>query len=351
MIKKIVIATHVFTPGTSQAFLNYCKKKKFETLFIGHSIFGNVLTWGFGMLDTFWKVSKTGQKYDLYVGFENLNAFVGIQLKKLGRVKKIIFMTPDYSHTRFKNKLLNTVYHWLDYYCLKNSDFVWNSSSVMVYEREKRGILKKYRTKQIMVPDGTDIVKQIPFEKRNRYEIIFVGHLKTGMGLEMLMEAFGEVKKKLPYAKLTIIGSGPIEKKLKIQSVKIKDVEFTGFMGNLKDVYKRLTQAMIAVAPYEKNALSENTDPGKVKLYLSAGLPMVITKVPLVALEIAKEKCGIAINPSSRKEFTQALLKLLTNDNLLKQYIKNTQKLTKKYSWDNIFDHALKGEEIISKKV
>ena len=27
MIKKIVIATHVFTPGTSQAFLNYCKKK------------------------------------------------------------------------------------------------------------------------------------------------------------------------------------------------------------------------------------------------------------------------------------------------------------------------------------
>ena len=118
MFKKVVIATHVFTPGTSQAFKDYCKKKKFETLFIGHSIFGNVLTWGFGILDTFWKVVKTGQKYDLYVGFDNLNAFVGIWLRKLGKVSKVIFMTPDYSHTRFENHILNSIYHFLDYFCL-----------------------------------------------------------------------------------------------------------------------------------------------------------------------------------------------------------------------------------------
>lgn len=350
MRKKVVIATHVFTPGTSQAFKNYCNKKKFETLFIGHSVFGNVLTWGFGTLDTFWKVLKTGRKYDLYVGFDNLNAFVGIQLKKLGRVKKIIFMTPDYSHTRFKNPILNNIYHLLDYYCLRNSDFVWNSSSVMVYEREKRGISKKYRTKQIMVPDGTDVVEQVPFAKRNRYEIVFVGHLKTGMGLELLISEFRKIQSKIPKAKLLIIGSGPIESKLR-QMAKGLNIEFTGFIGNLPKVYKLITKSMIAVAPYEKNTLSENTDPGKVKLYLSAGLPMVITKVPLVALEIAKEECGIAVNPSKSEEFGKALLKLLTNENLLKQYIKNTQKLTKKYAWDNIFDHALKGKEIFIKKV
>lgn len=350
MRKRVVIATHVFTPGTSQAFRNYCKKKKFETLFIGHSIFGNILTWGLGALDTFWKVFKTGKVYDLYVGFDNLNAFAGIQLKKLGKVKKVIFMTPDYSHTRFKNPILNSIYHFLDYYCLRNADMVWNSSSVMVGEREKRGIPKKYRSKQIMVPDGTDIVKQIPFEKRNRFEIVFVGHLKTGMGLELLISSFPNVQKKIPKANLLIIGSGPIENELK-RMAKGLNIEFTGFMGNLKSVYKRLTYSMVAVAPYEKNTLSENTDPGKVKLYLSAGLPMIISKVPLVALEIAREKCGLSVNPANEKEFTNALIKLLTNESILKEFINNTQKLRKKYSWDNIFDHALKKEEIISKKV
>lgn len=345
MRKRVVIATHVFTPGTSQAFLNYCKKEKFVTLFIGHSIFGNVLTWGLGMLDTFWKVLKTGRKYDLYIGFDNLNAFVGICLRRIGKVSKVIFMTPDYSHKRFKNPILNSIYHFLDYYCLRNADIIWNSSSVMVGEREKRGIPKKYRAKQIMVPDGTDIVKQIPFKKRNRFEIVFVGHLKTGMGLELLISSFPQIVKRFPMAKLLIIGSGPIENKLR-KAAKGLNIEFKGFIGDLSRVYGLITKSMIAVAPYEKNSLSENTDPGKVKLYLSAGLPMVITKVPLVALEIAKEKCGIAVNQSKKEELANALIKLLQNNLILKQYIKNTQKLTKKYSWDNIFDHALKGEEI-----
>ncbi|MBL7197098.1 MAG: glycosyltransferase [Candidatus Omnitrophica bacterium] len=344
MFKSVIIATHVFSPGTSQALRDYLIKERKDVLFIGHPLFGNLCTWSLSALDTLYQVIKTRKKFDLYVGSNNLNAFIGIILKKIGLIKKVIFFTPDYCLQRFKTKLLNKIYFWLDYYCIRNADLVWNSSSIMlvdlmVQEREKRGVPKKYRGKQISVPDGTDQVKQIPFSEINRYEIGFVGHLKEGMGLGLLIEAFPEIKKQIPEAKLLIIGSGPIEEKLRSKA-RGMDVEFTGFIGDISLVYQRLSKCAVAVAPYEKNTISEYTDPGKVKNYLSLGLPMVITKVPRVALEIEKERCGFAVD-CNKDELIDAIVRLLKDEFLLKSYRENALKLAEKYRWDKIFKRAL----------
>jgi len=113
-------------------------------------------------------------------------------------------------------------------------------------------------------------------------------------------------------------------------------------MGNIKQVYKRLSMCAFAIAPYEESreTISQFTDPGKVKNYFSIGLPVIITKVPQIAYEVDKEKCGIAIRYDA-KEFIDATLSLLRNENKLKECRKNVLKLRKKYSWDNIFDRAL----------
>ena len=122
MIKKVIIATHYFSPGTSQGFRDYCQRKKLDYLYIQQPLFGNVLTWSFGVFNTFWQVVKSNKKYDFYMGSNSLNAFVGVILKKLKKVKKVAYFTPDWSEKRFKNKLLNNFYHWLDYFCVKHAD-------------------------------------------------------------------------------------------------------------------------------------------------------------------------------------------------------------------------------------
>ena len=58
MKKRVVVVTHSFSTGTSQAFRDYCKRKKFEVLFIEHPLFGNVSSWFFGAVDTVWQVLK-----------------------------------------------------------------------------------------------------------------------------------------------------------------------------------------------------------------------------------------------------------------------------------------------------
>ena len=341
MKKNVVIATHAYVYGQSQALNEYFQGKA-EVLFIEHALFGNLLTWTLGAIDTFYQVLKAGKKFDLYVGSNNLNALVGILLKKIGRVKKVIFHTPDSPPNRFANKGLNNLYRWIDVFCVRRADLVWNNNDSMVAEREKRGLSLRYRSKQIEVPMGAEPIKQRPFNEIEPYLIGFSGHLAQDKGLDLLLEAMSEVTKQIPQARLLIIGSGPIETRLKsqVEKLQLKNVEFTGCIENIKEVYQRLSRCAIAVAPYSKTSDIQWADPAKVKVYFSVGLPVIVTKAHKIAYEVERENCGVAIN-YDRQELIDAIVRLLKDANLLRTYRNNVTKLAHKYSYDNIFAQAL----------
>ncbi|MEM4271311.1 MAG: glycosyltransferase, partial [Candidatus Pacearchaeota archaeon] len=294
---------------------------------------------------TLWWMLRFTPKVDYFIGVDNLNVFSGFILRLTGRVRHLVFYTIDYVPNRFENKVLNSIYHFLDRLAVRKSDKVWNLSPIMVKEREKRGVDKKFRTKQIVVPIGTSPVKLTKIN-RDRYQIVHMGHLLEKQGVEKLIEVMKHVIVKVPKAHLLVVGGGPLEDKLKkdVISLKLqKYVKFTGFVKDFSEVEKMLQASAIAVAPYlnSKDTYTRYTDPGKPKDYLANGLPVVITKVPQVAYEIEKNKCGIAIK-DNKKELTQALITLLTNDEMLKEFRKNAVKMAKKYTWDKIFDKALR---------
>ena len=171
-----------------------------------------------------------------------------------------------------------------------------------------------------------------------------MGHLRSGQGVDMLIDAMKDVVKKVPRAHLLIVGGGPLEARYKKQvgNLKLKQkVKFTGFIKEFVDVQKFLIDAAVAVAPYvdDSKTYTRYTDPGKPKDYLASGIPVVITKVPQVAFEIEKNQCGIAIN-YKKEELVDALIKLLKDDKLLILFRKNALRMAKKYEWEKIFDKA-----------
>lgn len=344
MMKSAVITTHSFSPGTSQALHHYMKRKQYDVIFIEHKLFGNALTWILDALDIFVKIITKPKTYDLYVGSNRLNASVGIILKLLKKVKKVVYFSPDWVENRLDNKILNYIYQKLDYFCVLYADVVWNSSAYMkidpmMKERIKRGYPNELLQKQMQVPDGTDPYPIKSFSEINRHKIGFVGHIKEGMGLEMLIEGFKKLLNEVPDATLLIIGSGPILDQLKKMAQSLP-IEFTGFMGNINQVYEKLSQCAFAVAPYEQGTISQYTDPGKVKVYFSVGLPVIISSVPQISSEIKQEKCGIVIE-NTVESLTVAMKHLIIDDHLLQTYRTNVLKMRKKYSWDSIFDKAL----------
>lgn len=348
-VKNLVFIGHPFSyTKDARSFLRVYKNGKLtkETKFVDWK--GSELSFYFkDVFLTLWWVLKFSSKVDYFVGVDNLNAFSGFILRLIGKVRHLVFYTIDYVPNRFENKVLNFVYHYLDRFAVRKSDKVWNLSSIMVDEREKRGVSSRYENKQIVVPIGTDISKKLlPFDQIDKYKIVFMGTLREGQGVDLLINAMPQIIKRVPKAHLLIIGGGPLENEFKkIVKIKklIKYVKFTGFIREFSDVESFLEDGAIAVAPYvdDNKTYTRYTDPGKPKDYLASGIPVVITKVPQVAYEIEKNKCGIAIN-DDKKELTDALIALLTNNKMLYEFRKNAIEMAKKYTWNKIFDKAFR---------
>ena len=110
-------------------------------------------------------------------------------------------------------------------------------------------------------------------------------------------------------------------------------------MAKQEDVEKILLKCSLAIAPYnpnDKNSFSFYADPGKVKVYLGCGLPIVITKVPEIYKTIVKEKAGVTANYGA-KDFADKITDILGN---IEEYRGNARKLGLGYSWDSIFTNA-----------
>ncbi|WP_412733230.1 glycosyltransferase [Minisyncoccus archaeiphilus] len=85
----------------------------------------------------------------------------------------------------------------------------------------------------------------------------------------------------------------------------------------------------------EKN-FTYYTDPGKIKNYLGCGLPILISNVPPIAVELDKNKCG-AIIGNNPEDIAEKVVELLSDGESLKKYRENVLEYRKQFDWDYIF--------------
>jgi glycosyltransferase involved in cell wall biosynthesis len=367
---SFVIVSHVAFTGHAQELETFLKRRSHKLMFIGHpfsyahqkkstatmyeqgklqvkveapQIKGlGTLLYLKDFLVTFSFLLKFKSKFHIYVGVDPLNALAGLLLKRLGFVKIVIFYVIDYVPVRFKNTILNSIYHSIDRICVYNADYTWNLTSKMADAREKRGV-KKEKTNQITVPTGTHFekTKQLPFRQVERTNVAFISHLREGQGIELILEALPEVVEKIPYIKLAVIGTGPLEDYFKeeVQRRNLdNNVVFLGYIESHNEIERIISKCGVGLAPYvpDPNSFTWYADPGKPKVYLGCGIPVIITKVPEVAFEIDKWGAGIAID-YDKHELVDAIIKLLINDEVYCQCRQKALEFASKYTWDDIY--------------
>ena len=377
-MKTAIVVTHGIIRGPAHEIRDYLRKISSKTLYIYHPLLflkqNYTLSSAFEMYRQgkllyqkkapHWKapepilylkdliytliwVTKYAPKADLFVGSGNLNAFAGLILKRLGRVKKVIFYCIDYVPNRFRNRLLNNLYHWVDKVCAEKSDSTWNLSRRMIEGREKKWG-KKFPHQQI-VSHGSytdeDTKSLISLNDFHKFEIVYMGTLLKKQGVQLVIKTLNRIIKEFPKTRFLIIGSGEYKTNLEVLTRKLgleKYVIFTGYLDD-NETKKKIAKAHIAVAPYNKkeDIFTYYSDPGKAKYYLSLGIPLIITDLPLVAKDIAKEKCGLVID-YSEKELIGAVEKFFSNLKLTIDYRRNALKYAEKFSWDKLYKKALK---------
>lgn len=282
--------------------------------------------------------------YDVYIGVDPLNAFAGLILRRLRRVKKVILYTIDLPARRFDSSLWNSLYHRLDSISAKGCDSIWDLSPRMSLLRRSFGENQLGRKTRV-VPSVFPLRAGMFVEKSEIFRMLFVGHLKESQGLQLAIESMPEILRRFPQARLLVIGTGPFESNLRtlVHALRL-DVSVT-FLGQIEDhrmIEVILGRGGVGIAPYvpQLEGITTNADPMKPKVYLACGLPIVMTRVPWFARVIEERNAGVIID-YDKKQFIDAISTVLGDETRYLDFRNNALRVAEDYTPDEVFGSAV----------
>ena len=177
--------------------------------------------------------------------------------------------------------------------------------------------------------------------KVKKYEAVFMKRIQAVKGVFDLIKILDIVVKKIPEAKLIVIGSGIDEeeaKRMVFEKKLNKNIEFLGVIYDMKEKFNKLAESRLFLLPsYEENwaiVIGEA---------MTAGLPVLAYDLPEL-IEVWKDNF-IQVPLGNTKIFADKIIELLDNPKEIDRMSKKALKFVKKYDWEAI---AKKELEIIS---
>lgn len=361
MKNLFIIVTHVAnTPkgdvaGPAHSVIEYLNDLKTEYVFIKHPIYGGydseVVVQIHNHKETikylhFWEktplrylaegiltlflLAKYHRQQLIYIGVDPLNALWGNIGKKMALIKTFIFFTPDYSRTRFANKIVNQLYHGIDRICAKSADYLWSVSPRIVERRLEMGTAK---AKNFLVPNSSFLYRIPPNNPTKDSDIVLMVNLSKGANTDVLLNALLYLKQKGQIYKLKIIGAGTGLIRLQNQIKKLKLEKQIILKGRMEheDAYKELVKSRVGVAFYnQEEDWTYFCDPMKVRDYLACGLPVIMNDVPYIARDVDKYALGMVVKNITAEKLSQAIKTILANKDKYQDYVDNAKNYSQK---------------------
>lgn len=235
------------------------------------------------------------------------------------RRAKVIFYSYDYyffSRRCSSRFLINKIDEWV----ARHADEVWVVNNAIRVERERRGI---YSKSVKTVPLG--IVGKLARHEVNNdnRHFLFVGNMKPGHNLPLLVDAFLSIAQEDSRFCLTIVGKGNLEGELRERMAGTrmnKHVRLRGFVPE-KEILAEISSGIYAagIALYEDMPETRAVDPGKVKDYLSWGLPVITTPFNPISREISARDIGYIVPCDSAESLKKFFLDIRVEDLRKKQ--------------------------------
>lgn len=322
---------------SQKEYTKFESKIKFSTPTLGSYLKDVIMGFYYGI--------KFGKNTDLFIGMDNLLVLVGLILKKFGIVKQVYYVVIDYTPRRYSNNLLNKIYYSLDKIALYNSDLVLGLNNIMVEQRIKDHNLDESKINYKVAPFGNHSSKRIKSDyKNNRNNLVYFGGIMKSKGCELFVPIMQALQDKgFDEIKFHIIGGGDTDwLQDQVKQANLEDfIKIYGRIEKTEDIDKILLSSGIAIAPYypeDKNNFSYYADPGKVKIYLGCGLPIIITDVPPISKDIQSSTAGL-ITEYKADKFADSIIEVY---NSYDKYSKNAIIMGKQFDWKIILDKVFK---------
>lgn len=219
-----------------------------------------------------------------------------------------------------------------------------SADAVIALTNHMREMLQKSCNKDIaIIPNSLNVKKfesasknlnqeELGIEKEDRI-ILFVGTLNPVKGLQYLVEAFKTISRKIPKAKLLLVGDGPERRNLENMVKKNGLEDKVSLIGRVEndEVPKYMTIADVFVLP----SLSESF--GIVNLEaMACGLPIVATRVDGIPEVVNDPENGFLVEPMNSGQIAAKVILLLENDALREKMGKTNREKAKEYGLEKI---------------
>lgn len=208
--------------------------------------------------------------------------------------------------------------------------------TVTVSESTKKELIGLGFKKVFVVSEGITFVplEKIP-EKEKGPTIIYLGRLTKAKRPDLCIKSFERIKKRIPNAKLWIIGDGYYKEKLKNSAG--KGVEFLGRLSE-EDKMESLSKAWVLVNPSVREGWGINIIEAN-----ACGAPCIAYNVPGLRDSIIDGKTGLLVKENGNVEkLAEAIIKILEDKELRNTLSKNALEYSKNFNWDKTAQEFLK---------
>ena len=158
----------------------------------------------------------------------------------------------------------------------------------------------------------------------------------------MLLDALALLQRRGVDFTAEIAGRGPLLDDLREQAHRLGLAETVAFTGFVEDLEEFVASGSVAVAPYDTAAdsFTRFADPSKVRAYMAAGLPVVMTDVPPNAEELAAEG-GAELVPYTSEGLADGIARALDSPDEWRRRRASALAYARRFDWEEIVSRAL----------
>jgi len=279
--------------------------------------------------------------YDVCLGIGPWGSLVGWLLRKLGKVRCLVYEDRDFEPGLMPGRLRYWNTAWAERFGIKRADVV-----VTVGRRLARLRQQQMGRQVNVIPNGVfwDRFEQARSAKRSGRTLFYSGTLFSWSGLEPAVRAMVEIRRSLADVRLVIVGSGLPAYEACLRGL-VGDLHLEGcveFVGSVPNdrLPLWLAKADVGLSNSKPVAFRTYACPLKVIEYMAAGLPVIATSGTEAGDMVERFGCGLSVGYDVG-DFAEAVIRLFQEPGLYPKMQHNAVTHSAKLDWTHLLNQEL----------
>ncbi len=270
------------------------------------------------------------------------NFFLVSLLKRCKAFEKVFYDDCDFmpDGPGVKGRASRFTLAWKERLAVTKADGVISVSYPLAALRKNQGAKKV-----IVVPNGVDLEHFLEARQKEIHppSLVYMGLLSDAWEVDLALEALPLIKKVISNIRFLIIGRGEKAQKLMDLAVKLGVKNETIFLGKQPHhkLSKYLKQADVGVAIFKDRKFNKYACHLKIREYMAAGLPVIVSKIG-EGEQVIKESEAGALVDNSPESVASAAIKILTDQDLRKKFSENSVRYAANFEWSIILEKVFK---------